>query len=164
MLHLTTERLVFRMWTIADYPVFARFFSDVHNTQYLGGVKGPEASWRLMSTYIGHYHLNGFSYLALETKVNKQLVGTVGLWKSTPWPEPELGYWLLPACQGKGFAKEAGIAVKDFAKQHAKINTLVSYISPDNEPSKKLALKLGAKLEKTIQLLDFGKHEVYRYW
>ena len=163
MQHLETERLKFRLWQESDFKEIERYFKEEQYARYLGGVKDSESSWRLMATYLGHYQLMGFSYLAIETKSDHQLIGTVGLWNSTPWPEPELGYWLLPIAMGKGYGVEAGLAVKEYAKE-IELPSLVSYIDPVNEPSKKLALRLGAKLDGVVQLLDFGKHEVYRYW
>ncbi len=163
MIGIETERLIFRQWKKTDYPILSDFYSVDENVRFVGGVKTPEESWRLMATYIGHYHLNGFSYLAIAEKNTGNLIGTVGLWDSNPWPEPELGYWLLPNYQGKGYGVEAGLAVKMFALEKLNLNSLVSYIDPSNEPSKKLALRLGAKYDTTIDLLDFGSHEVYRY-
>lgn len=160
---LETDRLVFRQWKNEDYPAFAEFYSDEANARFVGGLKKPEAAWRLMATYTGHYELKGYSYLAIDEKSSGRLIGTVGLWNSEPWPEPELGYWLLPEAQGKGYGVEAGMAVKDYALKTIQFNSLVSYIDPVNEPSKKLALRLGAHCDSTIELLDFGPHEVFRY-
>ena len=164
MIGLETDRLIFRQWKKTDYPAFAAFYSDASTAQFVGGVKSNEEAWRLMATYIGHYVLHKFSYLAIDEKVTGDLIGTVGLWNSEPWPEPELGYWLLPTAQGKGFGVEAGTAVKTFAKDVLKLDSLVSYIDPTNQPSVKLAQALGATLDKQINLLDFGPHDVYRYW
>ena len=163
MIGLETERLIFRQWKHSDYDAFASFYAVEENARFVGGIKTPEASWRLMATYIGHYELNGYSYLAIDEKDTGTLIGTVGLWNSDPWPEPELGYWLLPNAQGKGYGVEAGLAVKAFALDTLKLKTLVSYIDPTNIPSKKLAERLGGTFDKTIELLDFGAHEVYRY-
>ncbi len=163
MVGLETERLVFRQWVSSDYTQLSKFFADKANAKFVGGVKNDEESWRLMATYIGHFVLNGYSYLAITEKSSKNLIGTVGLWKSDPWPEPELGYWLLPEFQGKGYGIEAGLAVKKFALDELKLESLVSYIDPSNEPSKQLALRLGAQYDSTIDLLDFGPHSVYRY-
>lgn len=163
MTHLETERLNFRLWSAQDYEPLSQFYQNEQYARFVGGTKSAEESWRLMATYIGHYQLNGYSYLAIEEKTTGNLIGTVGLWNSIPWPEPELGYWLLPAAHGKGYGVEAGLAVKDYALNTLKFDSLVSYIDPANQPSKKLALRLGAKLDQTINLLDFGPHEVYRY-
>lgn len=87
----------------------------------------------------------------------------MGLWDSAPWPELELGYWYRKSAHGKGYATEAASAIKDFAFKQLNTNTLVSYIAPLNIPSIKLAERLGAHKEKTIDLLGFGEHDVYRY-
>jgi len=163
MIGLETERLIFRQWRNSDHHVFAEFYKHEENARFVGGTKTPEESWRLMASYMGHYELNGYSYLAIDEKDSGNLIGTVGLWNSQPWPEPELGYWLLPDAQGKGYGAEAGLALKKFAFEELNLTSLVSYIDPANEPSKKLALRLGAQYDSTIELLNFGKHQVYRY-
>ncbi len=163
MLDLVTERLKFRQWTEADYPQVKDFFSLETNARFVGGVQNLESSWRLIAAYIGHYQLKGFSFLAVETKADQQLIGTVGLWKSIPWPEHELGYWLLPEMQGQGYGQEAGKAVLAHAKE-INLPSLVSHIDAKNERSIKLAKALGAQYDKTIDLIGFGPHEVYRYW
>ena len=163
MIGLETARLQFRQWAAQDVNAFYDFFADPVGTRFVGGQKSQEDAWRLMATYMGHYQLLGYSYLAVEEIQTKQLIGAVGLWNSDPWPEPELGYWILPRMQGKGFASEAAQALKQFAFESLNIPTLVSYIDPENTASKKVALKAGAQWEGDIQLLQFGLHEVYRY-
>ena len=96
-------------------------------------------------------------------KATDRLVGTVGLWNSPAWPEPELGYWFLPDGQGKGFAFEAATALKHAALETLQFRSLVSYIAKENLPSIKLAEKLGARLDGTVSLLTFGPHDVYRH-
>ncbi|MBV6647231.1 MAG: GNAT family N-acetyltransferase [Cyclobacteriaceae bacterium] len=163
MIGLETKKLMFRQWQRSDYRQVSKFYALEQNARFVGGVKTQEESWRLMATYIGHYELNGYSYLAVIEKESENLIGTVGLWKSEPWPEPELGYWLLPDFRGKGYGLEAGLAVKKLALEKLNFDTLVSYIDPVNEPSKQLAKRLGGVYESTIDLLDFGAHEVFRY-
>ncbi|MBO3697685.1 GNAT family N-acetyltransferase [Roseivirga sp. E12] len=163
MIGLETERLVFRQWQNSDYKQFSEFYAQEEHAKYVGGQKSPEESWRLMATYIGHYTLKGYSYLAITEKSTEKLIGTVGLWKSEPWPEKELGYWLLPEAQGKGYGVEAGLAVRDYGLDTLKFDSLVSYIDPSNQPSVQLATRLGAKYDQTIELLDFGPHAIYRY-
>lgn len=164
MHQLETERLRFRLWKKSDFPALAAFYEKEENARFVGGVKKGEIAWRLMATYLGHYQLMGYSYLPMEEKHTGKFVGTVGLWNSDPWPEPELGYWLVPAGQGKGYGVEAGQVVRDFALNKLHLPSLVSYIDPENESSKKLAERLGARYDGTMELLEFGLHEVHRYF
>lgn len=52
----------------------------------------------------------------------------------------------------------------DFARSVLKAPSLVSYIDPRNEPSIRLAKRLGAVHTDTIELLSYGKHYVFRHF
>ncbi len=120
-------------------------------------------AWRHMAALVGHWTLRGYGIWAVEEKGSQEFVGSIGLWFPEGWPELELGYWLVPEAHGKGYATEAGMKSRDYAFDQLGAKTLVSYIDPTNEPSKKVAERLGAGYEKTIELLDLGPHCVYRY-
>lgn len=163
MQDLSTDRLSFRSWREDDFEAMASYFSKSEAVHFLGGTKSPEEVWRLLAAYIGHFHLRGFSYMAVEEKKTQALIGSIGLWDSTPWPELELGYWLFPAYQGKGYAFEAAKAAQQYAFSTLQRSTLVSYIAEENIASIQLAQKLGGVYEKDIPLLGFGIHRIYRY-
>lgn len=163
MHELETERLLLRQWEARDFEPFAEYYSTVETARFVGGVASRDQTWRRMASQLGHWVLLGFGYWAVEEKATGTLAGSVGLWRSPGWPELELGYWLVPAVQGKGYATEAGAAARDFAWQVVGTDSLVSYIAPENEPSKRVAERLGARFEKVIELLDHGPHCVYRY-
>lgn len=162
MLHLTTARLKFRNWTLGDFPEMKDFFTTDHS-RFVGGPLQPEPAWRIMAAYVGHLKLLTFGYPAIIEKSSGKLVGTVGIWNSEPWPEPELGYWLLPHMHGKGYGSEAGKAVLQFA-QELGLPSLVSYINQENTASIKLATGLGAHPDGEIELLSYGRHQIYRYF
>lgn len=164
MKDIETPRLRFREWREEDFKPVAQFFADPLAVHYLGGKKSAEETWRLIAAYMGHYQLRSYSYMAVEEKDTSLLIGSIGLWNSTPWPELELGYWLFPHHQGKGYAYEAAQAAQHFAFTTLKRETLVSYIDEENIASARLAQRLGGSREKEIQLLDFGPHQVYRYF
>jgi len=160
---IETSRLRLRQWKESDFKIYADYYSDERLAKYVGGKMDKEMAWRKMASLIGHWYLKGFGYWAVEEKQTKNFVGCVGLWKSELWPEVELGYWILPEMYGKGYATEAGLASRSFAFDDLGLPSLVSYIDPYNEPSKRTAIKIGAKYETTIDLLNFGQHCVYRY-
>ena len=164
MQELRTDRLLLRQWRADDIEPYVRFFSDHDRCRYFGGTKNADDAWRHMAQQIGHWHLNGYGYWAVEERDGGTFVGCVGLWKSPDWPELELGYWVDDRQQRKGFAEEAAAECLRFARETLKPPSLVSYIDPANVPSQNLAAKLGARYEQTIELLDQGPHQVYRHF
>ncbi len=160
---LETDRLILRQWEEGDFEPYADFYADEAMARYVGGPSDREKAWRRFAALIGHWTLRGYGYWAVEEKASGRLAGSVGLWFSDGWPELELGYWLVPAMHGKGYAIEAGLASRDYAWEVVGAETLVSYIHPDNEPSMRVAKRLGARREELIELLDFGPHWVYRH-
>ena len=160
---LETPRLILRQWEARDFEPFARYYAREETARFVGGVADRDQAWRRMAAQIGHWALLGFGYWAVEEKETGRLAGCAGLWRSAGWPEIELGYWLVPEGQGKGYATEAAAAARDFAFDVVGADTLVSYIDPANEPSKRVAERLGARFEEIIELLTHGPHCVYRY-
>lgn len=161
---IDTERLRLRQWRKEDFDFFSEYYADEENAKYVGGQKNIDDAWRHFALQIGHWQLKGFGYWAVEEKRSGKFAGCVGLWHSPGWPELELGYWLLSAYQGQGYAREAALSCKAYAREVLEAPSLVSYIHPSNAPSIKLAQSLGATYERTIQLLDHGPHCVYRHF
>ena len=161
---IETNRLQLRQWREHDFDKYAAYYADESNAKYVGGQKNADEAWRNMALQIGHWHLKGFGYWAVDEKDSGDFVGCVGLWQSPGWPELELGYWLVNVHQGKGYAFEAAIKCKDYARSVLQASSLVSYIDPKNVASIKLAEKLGANYENTIELLEHGAHCVYRHF
>jgi RimJ/RimL family protein N-acetyltransferase len=163
LIELETKRLRLCKWHERHFESYAEYYDDEEMARWVGGLKSRDQAWRHMAALIGHWALRGYGYWAVEEKETRTFVGCIGLWFSEGWPELELGYWLVRDMQGKGYATEAGLRSRDYAFEVVGANTLVSYIHPDNEPSKRVAERLGARYEKTIDLVDFGPHLVYRY-
>jgi RimJ/RimL family protein N-acetyltransferase len=153
-----------RQWCETDFSNFARYYADEENARYVGGKKNADQAWRHMALQIGHWALKGFGYWAVEEKQATSFVGCVGLWQSPGWPELELGYWLVKEHQGKGYATEACSRCVDYAREVLRSPSLVSYIDPANQASIRVARRLGAEYEGTIQLDTYGPHCVYRHF
>jgi RimJ/RimL family protein N-acetyltransferase len=161
---IETKRLILRQWQESDFASFAGYYADAGNAKYVGGQKDSEQAWRHFALQIGHWKLKGFGYWAVDEKETNNFVGCAGLWKSPGWPELELGYWLLKEQQGKGYAQEACRRCKEYALEILSASSLVSYIDPTNAASIRLATRLGAAYEGTVELASYGTHCVYRYF
>ncbi|MEL6360478.1 MAG: GNAT family N-acetyltransferase [Pseudomonadota bacterium] len=163
MIELQTDRLIMRQWRETDFDVYADYYSNPKTARFVGGQKSRDLAWRHMASLVGHWELKGFGQWCVEERASKSVVGCVGLWEPEGWPELEVGYWLTEAAQGKGYATESATQARDFAYDRLGAVTLVSYIDPANEPSKRVAERMGAQFEETIELLSLGPHCVYRH-
>jgi RimJ/RimL family protein N-acetyltransferase len=161
---LETDRLRLREWSETDFADIAQYYANEENARFVGGMKDRDGAWRHLAIQIGHWQLRGFGYWVVVEKETNDFVGCAGLWQSAGWPELELGYWLVKEHQGKGYAFEACVRAREFARDTLKAPSLVSYIDPVNAPSIKLAERLGAKYESTIELATHGPHRVYRHF
>ncbi len=163
MLEMTTERLLMRQLRQSDFETYAAYYSDPDAARFVGGQMDRNRAWRHMATILGHWALKGFGIWAVEEQASGRFVGCVGLWEPCGWPEIELGYWILPEKQRLGLAAEASLKAREHAYMAMGLTTLVSYIDPENLPSRRLAERLGATFEEVIDLAGLGPHCVYRH-
>ena len=161
---IETARLRLRQWNEGDFEAVARYYADADTAKFVGGQKDADQAWRHLALQVGHWQLKGFGYWAVEEKSSRAFVGSAGLWRSPGWPELELGYWLVKEHQGKGYAHEACQRCVVYARDTLRARSLVSYIDPRNEPSLRLARRLGAVHDGTIELASHGPHSVYRHF
>ena len=122
----------------------------------------PISSFRC-ALRMGHWTLRGYGYWAVEEKDGSAFIGACGLWFPEGWPELELGYWLMPEAHRKGYASEAADRARRHAFEELESPSLVSYIDAQNTASIRVAERLGAYHDSTIQLGRHGPHCVYRY-
>lgn len=149
---IETERLRLRGWRREDAAPFIGFYADAELSRFLGGPLDAAHAWQMMATEAGHWMLRGYGMWVVEEKDGVPFAGYCGLWEPGDWPETEIGWIILRQHQGKGYAVEAARRVRDWAYGDLKRTTLVSYIAPDNQASKHVALRLGAACEGTIEL------------
>lgn len=158
---LETERLIMRAFRREDFAPMAAFFADERSFYYGGPLPAGDA-WRRLAAYAGHWVLNGFGEWALEEKNTGRFVGFCGPWHPADMPEPEIAWALLPDHYGKGYAFEAASRALRYVYEDLKWPTVMSLIEPDNAPSIRLAERLGATAEKTLEI--YGRDAVvYRH-
>ncbi|WP_072391415.1 GNAT family N-acetyltransferase [Hyphomicrobium sp. CS1BSMeth3] len=159
---LETERLRLRSWRGDDLDTFATFMADGAETRFIGGPLTREDTWRRIAMFIGHWALRGFGNWVIEEKASGVLAGYSGLWEPEGWQHRELMWGLLPAFRGRGYATEAAARARAYAYGELGWPTIVSYIAPENAPSRGVAERLGAKQDGSIEMrgavVDVWRH------
>ena len=147
---LETERLLLRGFREDDLAEHAAILGDPVVMKHFGGQGfGREESWRRLLGGVGLWQLQGTGLLAAERKADGKLVGHAGLFdyhrEITPSIEgvPELGYIFAAEVHGQGYAGEACRALLDWADRTLEANETVAIISIGNDPSIRLAERLG---------------------
>jgi RimJ/RimL family protein N-acetyltransferase len=149
---LETERLRLRAWREEDLEPYARFCANEATARFVGGPCSRGDAWRRIAMLVGHWAIRGYGNWALEDKTSRQFVGYSGLWNPEGWPEPEISWGLVQDFHGRGYATEAARRARDFAYRELGWSTAVSYIAPENTASIRVAKRLGAAFECTIEL------------
>lgn len=147
---LTTERLILRAPEASDFEVFAPFvMSD--RARFIGGGADKDIghAWRVLAILTGHWHLRGYGTFVLTDHASGRPIGSAGPWHPANWPEQELGWTIwAEADEGKGFAREAMVALRSHVYDDLGWPTAVSYIDARNERSIALARRLGCTLDE----------------
>ena len=145
---LETQRLRFRTWRPSDFDVYEGWCARMEIMQYLGGKTFDRIqAWRHMAYLTGHWSIFGYGYYVCEEKASGAMIGRVGYTNHPGWPGFELGWTIIPEYQGKGYATEAARMLLDYAFTQLKQDRVISLIHPDNTPSRRVAEKLGQKVE-----------------
>jgi RimJ/RimL family protein N-acetyltransferase len=147
---LETERLRLRAWRRDDRETYFAILQEPAVFRYFGPEPmGMEECWRRLMAAAGGWQLNGFGGWAVERKSDGKLLGMLALF--TAWrgldPEfgndPEMGWIFGTEAHGRGLASEACRAVIEWAESNLDPSPFWAIIAPANEPSMKLAAKLG---------------------
>lgn len=156
MLSIETERLRLRliqpdrdagpMLALLNDPGFVRFIGDRN-------VRDEDQAREYIALRVLHsYALNGFGMYAVERKADGAWIGNAGLVRRDGLPAPDVGYAVLGAYAGQGYAREAAHAVVAHARQTLGIDDLFGIISPDNLASAAILRGLGMQQRGPIQL------------
>jgi RimJ/RimL family protein N-acetyltransferase len=116
---------------------------------FSGPTISREDCWRRIAASVGSWTLLGFGAWAVTRKIDGKLVGTTSLfnaWRALEpefGEEPEMGWIFATEVHGQGIAGEACRAVLDWADANLQPTPVWAIIAPSNEPSLRLAARLG---------------------
>ncbi len=147
---LETERLLLRHYRKEDFRPNHAIVGDDDVMRFVGG-KGlsEEDCWRRLAASVGMWDLIGSGGWAVVRKADDRIVGTISLfnaWRALEpvfGEEPEMGWIFAKETHGQGLAGEACRAVLSWADANLQPTPIWAIIAPENEPSLRLAERLG---------------------
>jgi RimJ/RimL family protein N-acetyltransferase len=169
-IRLETGRLVLRLPRLDDASGVAEYLTDPEVMRFLGGETVPrEDASEVVRKWLDRWRENGLGHFVLERPSDGRVLGRVGfvLWDTRTWrhttraeagehAQPELGWALARAHWGEGYATEAALVVRDWARGERHVGRLISLIAPGNTASQRVAQRLGARPTETVALFDSG--------
>jgi RimJ/RimL family protein N-acetyltransferase len=81
-------------------------------------------------------------------------MGMCGLIQRNTLKDVDIGYAFLPKFWSKGYAVEAALAVKAYARDVIGLKRLVAITDPANEGSIRVLEKIGLRFEKMVRLSE----------
>lgn len=145
---LTTDRLEMVPHTRADFVDLAVMWADPRVVRLLGGKpSSAEDSWARLLRYVGSWTMLGFGFWAVRRRDTGAFVGDVGYLEGQRegvegfGTDPEIGWSLVHAAQGQGFATEAVTAALGWGRP--RFARTVAMIDPRNTASLRLAARCG---------------------
>jgi RimJ/RimL family protein N-acetyltransferase len=158
---IESERLRLRGWQKGDFRPYHAILQHPDVYRHFGPEPmGLEECWRRLAAAVGMWDLLGFGGWAVVRKSDDKLVGMLSLFNAWRGLEPEFGEepemgWIFAAeTHGQGMAMEACRAVLDWAAGNLPPTPVWAIIAPANQPSLKLADKLG--FERLHQIVYHG--------
>jgi len=149
---IETDRLRLRGHRMADTRASAAMWADPAVVQHiLGPVAVPApaaahaAAWRRLLVYAGLWAQLGYGYWAIEERATGAFVGEGGVADFgrevplVPPGEPEFGWVLATAFHGRGYAREAMLAITARVDRNLDAPRTFCAIEAANAPSLRLA-------------------------
>lgn len=156
-----TERLRLRAPKLADWPAYREVFTS-DRAVHLDGPFSEDEAWADFCEGIAGWMLRGAGMWTITAKDDDEALGWLYLWQEKGDPEPEMGWVLTAAAEGKGLALEAARAALPHAVALYGRGGFVSYINAGNAPSARLAERLGAARDAVAETA-YGEADLHIY-
>jgi hypothetical protein len=152
MLIAQTERIVLRHFHVADLDAMEAVFGDPEVMRFGRGPQSREWIEKWLKGCLEDYFQKwGFGLWAVVHNADRAVIGFCGLTRFDDVdgrPEIEIGFRLARAYWGQGLATEAGLAVRDYARERLGLGRLIALIDAENVRSIRVAEKIGLQHEK----------------
>ena len=144
---IETERLFLREMKENDFDALYEVLADADIMQHYPYTFDENRVRNWIQRNIERYRIFGFGLWAVCLKETGEMIGDCGLTLQLidGRIKPEIGYHIRANKQRNGYAKEAAIAVRDWAFNNTPFQIVYSYMKYTNEPSVKTAISYGCK-------------------
>lgn len=154
---IETERLILRPLTEGDAEFIFELVNDPSFIQNIGdrNVRTLEDAKRYITNGpVASYARNGFGLYLVELKESGQPIGMCGLIRRSMLNDVDIGYAYLPRYWSKGYAIEAALAMKKYAREVIGLKRMVAVVDPQNTGSIRLLEKLGMTFDQMVKLAE----------
>lgn len=154
---IATERLILRPLTSEDAEFILELVNDPSFIQNIGdrNVRTLDDAKRYITNGpVASYAKNGFGLYLVELKDIGEPIGMCGLIRRSMLNDVDIGYAYLPRYWSKGYAIEAALAMKQYARDVIGLKRLVAVVDPQNTGSIHLLEKLGMTFERMVKLAE----------
>jgi ribosomal-protein-alanine N-acetyltransferase len=147
----------------SDISTLIDLWCDPDVTKHLGGPRDREKIKPLFEEDVKNPFANEYDLWPVEETQTNEVVGYCGLLEKEVdgIDEIEINYIFKESAWGKGYAKEIGKGIIEYAFHEKKLARLIALIKPENKASEFVAKKIGMKYEKEVVRPGGEKRKVY---
>lgn len=152
---IRTGRLGLRTWSESDMKPFARMNADPvvmeHFPKLLSKKESREAAYR----FYHHIQQRGYGFYAVDRLDTGEFIGFVGMqyvdFRAEFTPCTEIGWRLVPAAWGRGYATEAARACLQQAFTRLDLPAVWSFTPHTNRLSERVMQRIGLRRVGSFQ-------------
>jgi RimJ/RimL family protein N-acetyltransferase len=167
---IETERLLLEPLDVSRQEDFVALTADPETMRYWwpNGPFTREVAERSFAASLARLREHGFGRRWIVAKQNGAWLGfteTKYFGQSCEDVSPdevEIGWMLMPSAWGRGYATEAGRAVRDEAFDRLALDTIVAVHHPANAASGRVMEKLGMAFERDVVTRTGWPYRLYR--
>ena len=160
-----TRRLRCRHWLPEDLPTIHAVYGDPAVVRWVDD--GEPISFadceRWMTVTQSNYDRRGYGMFALEARASGEIVGFCGLVHPGDQETPEVKYAFAQSHWGRGLATECVSALLDCGVRRFGLTGIMATVASENEASRRVMLKVGAKHTDTITHGDGSLTDVFMW-
>lgn len=161
---LRTARLRLRCIDEADAGFIRALLNEPDWIANIGdrGIRNDDDARRYIAErLVENYRRLGYGFWAIERLEDGALLGMCGLTQRDSLPDPDIGYALLAAHRGRGYAREAAAACLQHARAALGFRRVLATTAPNNAASARVLEAIGLKPAGRIDSSEFGESRLF---